>query len=1167
MIGSPNGEPQGQDLAWLHALARRIALSEADADDLVQETWMSAAQSHTRDPGSVRRWLAGILRNRERMQRRAEGRRRRREAEAVAQEAAAQEAELEVHRARVLATLREALHELDEDDRGLLLARYCDEHSAPELADRLGIPTSTVRSRLSRAAARLRDSLDERWGGERRAWAPAVLAPLPLRPTGISTVPPVAAGSAAMLSMKLMKFFVAAVLATGGVVAWKAAHPSESPISEPEVDADAELAARLHDERSTSSATSHVDVGGLVLDAETRAPIAGAVVMLATPSGAPGIVRAGDVPSVPHARTGADGRFVFEKLAAGDYHVTASAPGYLPAATRSSDDGGEPTLLLARGGNVVEGVVEDIVGGVVEGAIVVARRGDDLPLGAQRAGWAAITDENGAYALSLPDGAWTIEAGGDDYSHEKDRVTLAKGPAHVDFRLVPAATIRGRVVERAGGAPVAGAVVGFNSIIANGEQTSFERSDERTVATTDADGRFVLRPLEPGSYSLYASASRLASEVETVVPVEIGDHVDGVEVVVDPAFDVSGFVVAEDDRTQGIGGVAIGVMGNRARRSWFVTTEADGHFELRGVTPGVHMMMLDGEGLVPSVSEHSLRVEEKDAQDHIIALSRGTKVSGRISPAVPALVRVENRAKSGGFEVMIAGAKLKRAQARVADDGTFTIEGVAPGEWKVVAYGDDGSTGSFDVEVGSEPIADVAVELAERASVRGSVHDESGAPLPGLRVEVFDERMDVPPPFRRQVLTQATTDAKGSFAIVGVDPGDHGLAIVDALGNPLTTLAGPQRVACERAAIAVELRTRLPDGRIEGVVVDDEGSPVADAWVVAQTKDERPSASGHPVLTDDEGRFVIARLADQRYVVHARGPAEAGRGVQEDVAIGSRLQIQLAALGDVHGHVRMSGAAVTRFAVDTGRIADVREFISADGSFAIPRLRPGKHHFTITSEQGSAGVDVVVERGRDHDVDVELVGWSTVTGVLVSAVDRTPLSGISIDVDSDGGVRKDPREGSIFGGGGHESGSDGRFEISGVGGGKAELRMSKGGRMMGESLGSHEVAVTAGETIDVGEVLVLPPVDVPHGERGWLGFMTARDSFAVETVPIDNPSGLRIGDRVVAVDGIRGALVGDDTLRDAMRTDRLRVGSSHTITVVRGDEELELSLTVVPRPD
>ena len=1177
MIGSPIGELQGQDMVWLHALARRIAQGEADADDLVQETWMSAAQSPTSDPGSVRRWLAGILRNRERMQRRAAGRRRRREAEAAAQDAAAQEAELAIHRARVLATLRDALHELDEDDRSLLLARYCDEHSAPELADRLGLPTSTVRSRLSRAAARLRDTLDERWGGDRRAWAPAVLAPLPLRPTGIATALPVAAKwSVAVMSIKMVKVVVVAVVIAAAALLWKQTRTSEAPASPIAASdsADAELATRLRSDRAgRADVPAHARIRGLVLDEDRRAPIVGAIVMIAPTSGAVGVVRAGDVPAVLSAVTDRDGRFVLPDAPGGDYWLTASAPGHLPgqlalAAAAITD---EQTLVLKRGGNLVEGVVEDIVGGTVEGTLVIARR-SDKPVGAERTGWAAMTDGNGAYSLSLPDGDWRLEAGGDDYSRAQERVRVSQGPARVDFRLIPSASIRGRVVARATGAPVANAIVGFNSIAQNGATTSYESSDPEEMATTDADGNFVLRPLEPASYALYATASQLASDVETLVPLEIGEHVDGVQVVVDPAFDVHGFVVDEAERTRGLASVWIGAMGTRPSRRWLATSAADGSFELHGLPAGVYSLLLDAEGLVPSSLEQSIRVEPGVEKDHIITLARGTTVSGRISMRTAATVRVENRQSSGGFEIMLARAKLARAEARVADDGTFAISGVAPGEWKVVARGDDGSLGETEIDVGAAPVEGVEIDIQARASVRGVVHDENDAALAGVRVEIFDVHEGMPEQMRRKVLASATTDATGGFEIVGVEPGTHDLGITELGGAPLEIHSGPTTITLEDRAVDVELRTSLPDGRITGVVVDDDGAPVADAWVVAQSEGAEHRDGGRPVLTDAEGKFELERLVDRSYSVHARGPENAGRGSVDDVAIGAELRIELEMLGSIAGRVRVGAAPVERFTVDLGEISREQKFASADGSFAMDRVRPGKHHITVIAEEGAIGLDVQVEPGRAQQVEVTLAGWGTVTGTLVSAIDRTPLADVAIQADSNGGVREQPQ--SVFGKDTPSSDATGHFELSGIGGGEVTLMLSKGSRMMGEQLGRHTFTLTPGATVDIGEVLVLPPADVPPAERGWLGMSTNRGEkrdgpLRIAELASDGPAaraGLRLDDRVVAIDGIREEDVGTATLLDAMRPARLRVGTAHALVVVRGGETIEVSLTVVAQP-
>ncbi|MEL6906361.1 MAG: sigma factor, partial [Planctomycetota bacterium] len=50
------------DVAWLTALARSLTRDEADADDLVQDTWIAARTSPPEHGRVNRPWLATVLR-------------------------------------------------------------------------------------------------------------------------------------------------------------------------------------------------------------------------------------------------------------------------------------------------------------------------------------------------------------------------------------------------------------------------------------------------------------------------------------------------------------------------------------------------------------------------------------------------------------------------------------------------------------------------------------------------------------------------------------------------------------------------------------------------------------------------------------------------------------------------------------------------------------------------------------------------------------------------------------------------------------------------------------------------------------------------------------------------------------------------------------------------
>jgi RNA polymerase sigma-70 factor (ECF subfamily) len=61
-------------------------------------------------------------------------------------------------------TLLEAVNGLREDDRQAITYRYFLDLSEAEMADALGCARGTVKSRLSRALARLREQLASRGG-------------------------------------------------------------------------------------------------------------------------------------------------------------------------------------------------------------------------------------------------------------------------------------------------------------------------------------------------------------------------------------------------------------------------------------------------------------------------------------------------------------------------------------------------------------------------------------------------------------------------------------------------------------------------------------------------------------------------------------------------------------------------------------------------------------------------------------------------------------------------------------------------------------------------------------------------------------------------------------------------------------------------------------------
>jgi len=76
-----------QNAGWMRGLARSLVSGEETADDLVQETWLSALGTPPRDAGALRPWLARTLRNAARLRHRGDAARASREADVARNEA------------------------------------------------------------------------------------------------------------------------------------------------------------------------------------------------------------------------------------------------------------------------------------------------------------------------------------------------------------------------------------------------------------------------------------------------------------------------------------------------------------------------------------------------------------------------------------------------------------------------------------------------------------------------------------------------------------------------------------------------------------------------------------------------------------------------------------------------------------------------------------------------------------------------------------------------------------------------------------------------------------------------------------------------------------------------------------------------------------------------
>ena len=147
----------------VHALARRVLIDDAAAEEVVQEIFLRLWNSPDRfdpDRGTLRSFLLAQSHGRAVDILRSDvSRRRREEKEARVTAEAGYDIEHEVWDLAVADHVKEAVADLPLDERRAIELAYFGGHSYREVAELLGAPEGTVKSRIRSGLRRMRGSL------------------------------------------------------------------------------------------------------------------------------------------------------------------------------------------------------------------------------------------------------------------------------------------------------------------------------------------------------------------------------------------------------------------------------------------------------------------------------------------------------------------------------------------------------------------------------------------------------------------------------------------------------------------------------------------------------------------------------------------------------------------------------------------------------------------------------------------------------------------------------------------------------------------------------------------------------------------------------------------------------------------------------------------------
>jgi RNA polymerase sigma-70 factor (ECF subfamily) len=209
----------------LRALAQALLRDRAQADDVVQDTWLAWLESPPRDLDQPTPWLKRVLRNRVINSRRARARREAHERAAARPERVDESPSRE--RDEALRAVVNAVLALDEPAKEVVWQRYFENRSVEEIAGRLRLSVRAVYDRLTQAHEKLRRELAGEFGSdERRARALLLLA-------GRGGEGAAAIGTAALFGAWLSTpgVLLAASAALVALVAWLAWRPAPGELA------------------------------------------------------------------------------------------------------------------------------------------------------------------------------------------------------------------------------------------------------------------------------------------------------------------------------------------------------------------------------------------------------------------------------------------------------------------------------------------------------------------------------------------------------------------------------------------------------------------------------------------------------------------------------------------------------------------------------------------------------------------------------------------------------------------------------------------------------------------------------------------------------------------------------------------------------------------------
>ncbi|MBA3546823.1 MAG: carboxypeptidase regulatory-like domain-containing protein [Nannocystis sp.] len=719
-----------------------------------------------------------------------------------------------------------------------------------------------------------------------------------------------------------------------------------------------------------------------------------------------------DMRKIHCVTSGRDGHFRIEGLLGVRHGVYASAPTFIPEVyfrgegasrrefveLRAGQELLGVDITLQGGGVEIHGVVKDLSGGAIEGAQVMGNN------------FFAQTGVDGLFSTWVKPGQIGVRAQADGYANGSDD---GVAPGHqFEIFLTPEAVLIGKVVRAADGTPVEGARVTAGA-------GAWSWSDAAEV--TDAGGNFRLDGLEPGAYKPVAEADDVMGKAREQAILGLGETSAPILIEAHPAFFVEGKIITAEGKACDSGWLSLKDHANS--RDARAQIEADGLVRARGLLPGEFQVTIRCSGKISAERYERVTITDKSVEGLRWEVTEGRAIRGVVIGAGDKGVDgIDVRAVAKADPSKPRAQQTSSYSGRSDAGGRFELAGLLPGEYEVVL-----SAWSQPRAVPEKPTAvklsadrdveDLRITLPASGELKGTLRDPQGRPVNDAEVSLFDGK-------RGQ---SAKVADDGSFRFESVAPGEYRARATrnwNAMRAPGTSDDDVQGEKVSIKAGGVETVKLVVAGgaeKIAGVVRDEGGGPVADAFIEATLESDSAAAAssgaardgrwgsffgGTPNLSDPDGRFALKELAPGKYTLraHRKGGGEA---ILEHVEAGSDVVLTIAATGRLSGTVALRDAGAPEdftISVEDEKTGFRRNdsFFRTGGAWSLAELPAGTYKVKVGAGGGSAEVEAKMIAGQDTTgLRIELAPKVTVRGTVVD-LEGKPVPGLNVGVS--GGV-------------------------------------------------------------------------------------------------------------------------------------------------------------------